>query len=73
MAMCKQVDNTVDPKYLEIRIKVSKTNPFRKGVTVYLGRTGGDLCPVAAVLAYMVQRGSEKGPFFWFTKNRFLT
>jgi len=32
-----------------------------------------DLCPVLAILAYMVQRGQEKGLFFWFTKERFLT
>jgi len=68
-----KVDSTVNPSYLEVRIKASKTDPFRKGVTVYLGRTNGDLCPVSAILAYMVQRGPEKGPFFWFTKSRFLT
>ncbi|XP_065884053.1 uncharacterized protein [Dysidea avara] len=68
-----RVDSTVNPQYLEVRIKVSKTDPFRKGVTVYLGRADGDRCPVSAVLAYMVQRGPDKGPFFWFTKDRFLT
>ena len=68
-----KVDSTINPSYLEVRIKASKTDPFRKGVTVYLGRTDGDLCPVAAVLAYMVQRGPEKGPFFWFSRSRFLT
>ena len=68
-----RVDNTVNPQYLEVKIKASKTDPFRKGVTVYLGRTDADLCPVSAILAYMVQRGTEKGPFFWFTNSRFLT
>jgi len=46
-----QVDSTVDPKYLEIRIKVSKIDLFG---TVYLGKTGREMCPVAAILAYMV-------------------
>jgi len=68
-----RVNNTANPQYLEVKIKASKTDPFRKGVTVYLGRTDSDLCPVAAILAYMVQRGAERGPFFWFTKRRFLT
>ena len=34
-----RVDNTVDPRYLEIRIKASKTDPFRKGVSIYLGQS----------------------------------
>jgi len=67
-----KVDSTVNPSYLEVRIKASKMDSFRKGA-VYLGRTNGDLCPVSAILTYMVQRGPEKGPFFWFTKSRFLT
>ena len=50
-----RVDNTENPQFLEVAIKASKTDPFRKGVTVYLGRTNNDLCPVSAILAYMVQ------------------
>ena len=42
------------------------TDPFRKGVMVYLGRTGGELCPVAAVSAYLAVRGRVPGPFFVF-------
>ena len=68
-----RVDSTVNPQHLEVEIKASKTDPFRKGVTVYLGRTDRDLCLLSAILAYMVQRGSDKGPFFWFTRSRFLT
>ena len=59
-----RVDSTVNPQYLEVRIKVSKTDPFRKGVTVYLGRADSNLCLVSAVLAYIVQRGPDEGPFF---------
>ena len=68
-----QVDNISSPQYLEIRIKASKTDPFRKGVSVFLGRTDTDICPVAAILGYMVQRGSQKGPLFLFSDGRFLT
>ena len=50
-----------------------KTDPFRKGVSVYLGVAGGELCPVAAILDYMVRRGSYKGPFFTFADGSFLT
>ena len=48
-----RVNSVQDPQYLEVRIKASKTDPFRKGVTVYLGRTGKEVCPVAAILGYI--------------------
>ena len=51
---------------MQVRIKQSKTDPFRKGVMVYLGRTGGELCPVAAVSAYLAVRGRAPGPYFGF-------
>ena len=31
---------------------------------MFLGRTTNDLCPVAAVLAYLARRGSTPGPLF---------
>ena len=68
-----RVDNTADPQYLEVHIKASKTDPFRHGVSIYLGRSQADLCPVSAVLAYMVLRGMTPGPFFFFTDGRYLT
>ena len=61
------------PQYLEIRIKALKTDPFRRGVSIYLGRGLCDLCPVAAVLNYTVQRGSAPGPFFRFMNGNYLT
>ena len=68
-----RAENTASPQYLEIRIKASKTDPFRKGVSIYVGRGSCDLCPVAAVLNYMVQRGSAPGPFFRFVNGNYLT
>ena len=53
------LDNSVDPQFLEVCIKASKTDPFRKGVQIYLGRTGTDLCPVVAAVNYRVQRGDD--------------
>ena len=58
---------------MEVRVKASKTDPFRKGVTVYLGATGGDLCPVAALIGYMVLRGGHDGPMFLFENGNYLT
>ena len=68
-----RTDSLVNPSYITVAIKASKTDPFRKGVTVHIGATKSQLCPVAAVLAYMVQRGSQAGPFFLFEDGRRLT
>ena len=43
-------DNPNSPKILRIRIKASKTNPFRQGVNIHIGRTDNPLCPVSALL-----------------------
>lgn len=67
------VDSTANPRVLKVRIKASKTDPFRVGVNIFVGRTGNELCPVAAVLAYMVLRGPGAGPFFRFQDGRHLT
>ena len=72
------LDNLKNPTVLQVCIKQSKTDPFRKGVTLYLGRTGVDLCPVAAVLSYLELRGCRLGPLFLFqswkplTRSRFV-
>lgn len=60
------VDAGVYPAGISVRIKASKTDPFRQGVTLYLGKTGVDLCPVAAMVDYLSVRGSSPGPLFQF-------
>ena len=49
---------------VQIKIKASKTDPFRYGVMVYVGKTGNELCPEAAITAYLAIRGTTSGPFF---------
>ena len=68
-----RLNNTTDPQFLEVTIKVLKTDPFRQGVQVYLGRTNTDFCPVAAVFNYIVYRGTDSDPFFRYTRIRALT
>ena len=58
---------------MRVRIKQSKTDPFRKGVDLFLGRTGSDICPVAALLSYLACRGPRPGPLFIFADGRLLT
>ena len=68
------VDNRTAPTHIQVRIKVSKTDPFRQGVKVHIGRTDNCLCPIMAVLAYMyvVARGDDPGPLFRWEDGRFL-
>ena len=68
-----RVNSYQDPQFLQVQIKASKTDPYCQGATIYLGKAPGELCPVAAVLGYMVGRGTRPGPFFRFTDGRFLT
>ena len=58
------VDNPGHPEVIKVHLKVSKCDQFGKGVDVYVGRLQSKRCPVAAVAAYMVQRGDQPGPFF---------
>ena len=44
------VDDPGRPSFVRVTIKQSKTDPFRRGVDLFLGRSRTDLCPVAAVL-----------------------
>ena len=67
------VDDVHNPTMLQITIKQSKTDPFRRGVNLFVGRTGSDLCPVAALLGYLSVRGTKCGPLFVFEDGRFLT
>lgn len=67
------VDSKANPSMARIKLKKSKTDPFRQGVDIYVGRTFGQLCPVAAILAYLAVRGPGTGPLFMFADGRFLT
>ncbi len=63
-------DSLKNPRTLKVRIKASKTDPFRVGVDVYVGRTDNTL---AAVLTYMAGRGPGPGPLFTFRDGKPLT
>ena len=73
-------DHPQDPSRLFVTIKQSKTDPFRQGDTLVLGRTFSPLCPVAAMASYLAVRGFRAGPLFrlsdgtplsrnWFVKH----
>ena len=58
---------------LQVKIKQSKTDPFRKGVNIYLGTTRRGLCPIRGILPYLALRDSRPGPLFILPDGRSLT
>lgn len=67
------LDSRSSPKVLRVRIKQSKTDPFHQGVYIYLGRTDQDVCPVSAIIPYLIMRGGSPGPLFILEDGRMLT
>jgi len=62
-------------KYMLVRLKVSKTDPFRKGQTIVIGKANSHLCPLSAMLAYLESRTPfpTTGCLFTFQSGSFLT
>lgn len=56
------VDSRFTPSVVSIHLRKAKTDPFGRGITLYLGKTGSDLCPVAAVLNFLAIRPTADGP-----------
>jgi len=62
-----------NPSLLRVRIKGSKTDPFREGANIFLRRAHNKLCQVETMLAYLAIRGSAPGFLFKFADGHFLT
>ncbi len=67
------VDSHSAPTQMRVNIKMSKTDPFRHGVQLFIGVTSDDICPVTAMLAYLAYRGNAPGFLFTFANGRPLT
>ena len=63
------LDNQEQPSLVQVAIKAPKTDPFRRGVVILMGKTQNRLCPVAAISAYLAVHGSSPGPFFTFKEG----
>ena len=55
-------DRAADPTLISLNIKQSKTDQGRIGIKVIVGRTGGDICPVSALLRYLLEEVQNQGP-----------
>jgi len=67
------VDSSSAPLSMRVRIKGSKTDPFRKGCFVHIALGRHPLCAIQAMMSYLVSRGDASGPLFLFTNGRPLT
>ena len=67
------VDGVSAPSCMRVRIKASKTDPFRKGAEIYIGRGVYPLFAVEAMMAYLMQRGNAPGPLFLLQDGRPLS
>ena len=67
------IDSGTTPTKGLLKIKASKNDPFRKGVTVCLGRTNQDICPVAPFISYIATRSLSSGLLFRFEHGTLLT
>ena len=61
------VDDHESPSVIRIHLRRSKTDQFGRGVDVYLGSTGDELYPVAALLAYLAVGESKNGPLLLYS------
>ena len=61
------------PTLLRVRLKASKTDPFRKGCFIHIGRGRSPLCAVQSLIAYLNVRGKGARPLFLFQDGRPLS
>ena len=67
------VDSRSNPRLIKVRIKQSKTDPFRQGTDIYLGATDNPICPVSGILPYLALRGTQHGLLLITNDGRSLT
>ena len=68
-----QADMLVNPTCFRIRIKCSKTDLFRMGCDIYVGRGRGSICPVVAIGKFLAPRGGAPGPLFCYADGHPLS
>ena len=56
------VDSHDSPSLVSLFLRRAKTDPFGKGISIFLGKSGSTLCPVLAVLSYLAVRPNSEGP-----------
>ena len=67
------IDSHSSPSLLCIKLRKAKTDPFGKGVDIYMAKTGTTLCPVSAILDYIALRPKGEGPLLLHADGSPLT
>ena len=67
------LDNRCSPTTVQLCIKQSKTDPYREGASVFLSKTNKSICPVDAIVKYLIIRGKRNGPLFLWPNGMKLT
>ena len=67
------IDSRDTPRMLRVTIKQSKTNPFKKGVQLYIGAMDRRIYPVNAMLAHLGVRKGQAWPLFITKQGRGFT
>ena len=47
------IDSADSPSVIQVSIKQSKTDPFRKVVQLFLAKIGKNICPITAIIPYL--------------------
>ena len=58
---------------MRLKIKGSKSDPFRKVASIHIGLGRPLLCAVHSVITYLASRGDLPGPLFLFQKGGSLS
>jgi len=66
-------DSLSAPACMRVKIKGSKTDPFRKGAFIHIGLGRPPLCAVHSVMTYLASRGDVPGPLFLFQNGQPLS
>ena len=66
-------DSACFPSMLSLLLRTSKTDQFRQGVSVVIGRTQSPVCAVRAVAHFLCLRGNTPGPLFVFREGQALS
>ena len=57
------IDDHHNPSMIHLCFKQCKTDPFRQGIQIFLGKTGVEVCPVRAVIQCIGVRRPDPGSY----------
>ncbi|XP_011407305.1 PREDICTED: uncharacterized protein LOC105314691 [Amphimedon queenslandica] len=67
------INSRTSPTAIRLRLRKAKTDPFGRGVEIFLGVSGSGVCPVSALLSYLAIRPLGNGHLFIWEDGRPLT